>query len=389
MPSSPGRSKRTAAERQLRRAQEASRFNLALRGNLHPLMVEQMDNPGTQPAVFTAPGTAISTAMFETRAVEVIQILADVAELSRAQRRTASELQAERRRLMGSEAALRAECRQAEEMAHRFRAEADDLYKQLHEEKLRCHEERRAARRTYKRYERRLEEQDEEMRCLLERSERHERTQEAKICELTQRLRSADEAEERRAASEVVEAAEAAAAALREVVLLHARAGELREAPDILGGAAASTSVDIGTETKLMVQSSPLASPVTASSADIAAGSPPQPHRRGRFVAEKVSIFERRCQSPQNTIIPTPRCTVGMGGTSSGSIPEALRSGPQGLPVPTPFSGGRRRGDCTSPSIARHAAPPDVPKPPTPMGSFAEPTAAVEQAILGMSPLQP
>mmetsp|Transcript_72507 Transcript_72507/g.204990 ORF Transcript_72507/g.204990 Transcript_72507/m.204990 type:complete len:140 (+) Transcript_72507:492-911(+) len=129
-------------------------------------------------------------------------------------------------------------------------------------------------------------------------------------------------------------------------------------------GAAASSSMD------------------TVPASLLGVGSPPQ-FPRGRFVAEKVSLFERRCQSPQNSLA---RLSMEMEGAAGATMPEALRSGPQGLPVPTPFSGGRRRGgECSLPNSARRAAPPDLPKPPSPMDAAAE-RISMERAILGMSP---
>merc|ERR1739845_87567 len=53
-------------------------------------------------------------------------------------------------------------------------------------------------------------------------------------------------------------------------------------------------------------------------------------------VAEKVSLFEQRCTTPssQTGSLNTPRQL------GTGAVPEALRRGPRGAPVPTPTGAG-------------------------------------------------
>mmetsp|Transcript_35606 Transcript_35606/g.82701 ORF Transcript_35606/g.82701 Transcript_35606/m.82701 type:complete len:498 (-) Transcript_35606:109-1602(-) len=132
---------------------------------------------------------------------EVIEILGEIAEVSRAERRSAAELQ---------EASLRAECEESQFLIERFRAEAAEkqhaeeavalVTAELEEERQRSRTQRQAARRMRQRYERKMEEQAEELRRVVETSEYREQMQQATIQELERRLRESINAEEHCAA---------------------------------------------------------------------------------------------------------------------------------------------------------------------------------------------
>merc|ERR1719195_1450335 len=141
---------------------------------------------------------SLASQQMESRASEVIAILSEIAEMSRAQHESAAELREERRRLAEREAMChlqeqetrRALLRLEAEVAARehFAEEARVMAGELEEERQKTRSQRQAARRMRARYDRQLEERDEQMRKNSEAAQCREQCQEAQISRLTQQL---------------------------------------------------------------------------------------------------------------------------------------------------------------------------------------------------------
>uniref|UniRef100_A0A7S4PYV7 Uncharacterized protein n=1 Tax=Alexandrium monilatum TaxID=311494 RepID=A0A7S4PYV7_9DINO len=313
------------------------------------------------------PAASASVVMVESQASQVVEILSEIAEMSRAQRRSAAELKEERRSLAIREAAMRAECEEAQSLMQRLQAEvvqrksasfeAESLSAELDEERQRSHAQRQAARKMRQRYERKLQEQAEELRRVLQNAEYREEVQEAAISDLQMRLRLVGETEERSAAHEAAEPLAAQDAHIEPPPLVFEaplQDGSLPSAlestrrrlfsptmvltPTSTTGEMAQgvfeSTIEQSASTGSLLATSNL-EPLTVVAQDHAEASAAetcgtlqqaalQESPPIGMVAEKVSIFEQRCHTP-----------------TQGAVPAALRRGPRSAPVPTPFGSTR------------------------------------------------
>jgi len=385
-------------------------------------------------ATTVAEGTetlSLASQQMESRASEVIAILSEIAEMSRAQHESAAELREERRRLAEREAMChlqeqetqRALLRLEAEVAarERFAEEARVMAGELEEERQKTRSQRQAARRMRARYDRQLQERDEQMRKVSEDAECREQRQEAQISRLTQQLQlltsqvftvpngqlapphlslecvtaaaSVDSARRRLFSPSVTDLQTSTAGDMMHWLFDGSMEGSLSTGSLVATSnletlvEVAQEGSDVCTREGLPLESRQQVEPVLPHTASVnptlpltlTLPSPPQPSsspapsppspspiamtepvpsralseprclqasarlpatsprrcgsaRRNAMkespprgcVAEKVSIFEQRCQSPVNS-----------------GVPAVLRRGPRAAPVPTPLGRGR------------------------------------------------
>uniref|UniRef100_A0A7S2DRG9 Uncharacterized protein n=1 Tax=Alexandrium andersonii TaxID=327968 RepID=A0A7S2DRG9_9DINO len=326
--------------------------------------------------------SAATVMMLESQASQVVEILGEIAEASRAQRRSAAELEQERHQLAAREAALRSECEEAQGFMKRLQAEveqkqsarfeAESLSAELDEERQKSHAQRQAARRMRQRFERRIEEQAEELRRVLETAEYRERVQEATIGDLERRLSLVREAEEQKAASRPPTSSgqDGTLQALPLVLEAPIHEGSMPSAlestrrrlfsPTVVLTPTSTTggemvgwlfenTIEHSISTGSLLATSNIEPLVTTSNLEpltekvqenpeAATAEPSAQPKTPKeappvgLVAEKVSIFEQRCHTPTQ------------------GVPAALRRGPRS--VPTPFGSSRVWQDEGRPSAA-------------------------------------
>jgi len=305
--------------------------------------------------------SAAAMFMVESQASQVVEILGEIAEMSRAQRLSAAELEEERRHLAVREAAMRMECEEAQGLMKRLQAEVDQrrharfeaesFSAELEEERQKSHAQRQAARRMRQRYERKLEEQAEELRRVLETAEYREQVQEATIGDLERRLSLVGETEEHSAAN--VASASSGQDTLQALPLVLEAPIQEASMPSVLESTRrrlfsptvvltpTSTAgemmqwlfegtIEHSTSAGSLLATSNL-EPLVESTQDnvenvvpadqCAQEKTPKEAPPVGLVAEKVSIFEQRCHTPTQ------------------GVPAALRRGPRS--VPTPFGSTR------------------------------------------------